>query len=329
MSNIILHFTVISIISLISCSQENELPIRAEDSMSDTVCTIDIELYDSPDTRTTLGVGEYQDLDVLFWSLFEVETDASGNVSNSKFIGDFDKPAFNSDQTSESISLRLNKEKKYQLAIMAKYRHSFFTSLSEGIMNVDYSKFTEWPPLKHDVFVGKSTVIIPTDGFTKTVTLKRPFAQINWGTSDLGVETVNLVKNKIENKAVYDGISGSIYTSLDIIANKVSNSISSEFSFSRNSINTNDYTFPSSGSGLTYNLFSMAYILVNQTASSTIKCKMVFSNGCNAEVEVDNVPVQANYRTNIYGALLTNPNLFWVDVTNGFEDFSNTDATPE
>lgn len=317
---------LIALILLTACSSEME-DIMTHDSRTTDTDEVKIELSvnipGSMDTRGgTPGDVETYTVDYLYWSVFEVETSSDGTVVGSRHIADFEKAAFSSsNQTSENIDLTLPKNKKYQVAMMAKYKPSNFTSYSKGVMTVDYSKATkEWIGAQNDVFVGSSEVIDPVIGFHGSVTLRRPFAQVNWGSSDLESTMVKAVNSQsaIANEAIYACSSNSIYTKLDILSREVSSPITKDVSYKKSNLNTSGaYLFPSV-IGVTNTLFQTLYLLVDQKKSSTINCKMKFTKGIVLDIDVSNAPVQANYRTNIYGALLTEPGIFEIDTQEGF-----------
>lgn len=329
--NIVAGLTALMLLTA-SCSEMEELP-TPDNQPTDTEeikIELSVNIPDGMGTRGTPGDQVTSVVDYLYWSVFEVETSPDGSVVESRHIADFEKAAFSAiNQTSENIVLTLPKNKKYQVAMMAKYKSSNFTSFYKGILTVDYSAAAlEWVGSKNDVFVGHSDVIDTETDFYSSVTLRRPFAQVNWGTSDRDSEIVKCMERKssIANQGVYEYISNSIYKTLDVLSNEVSSPITKDISYKKSNLNTTDaYTFPSVN-GVTNTLFQTLYLLVDQKKSSTVNCKMKFTGGINLEVEVNNAPVMANYRTNIYGALLTDPGVFEIDTHEGFLSPSTNNA---
>ena len=310
--------------TVMSCSEDNCIIDEIEIENDFVEMSLSVNLPEEMLSRAgTLGDESFTNVDILYWSVFEVNDDHDTSVSP-KHIGEFNRSAFtNNNQTSETISLKLAKGKKYQVAVMAKYSSHNFASFSKGHLIVDYSK-TEMYNINGDAFVGKSNIIDPEEGISDAVNLTRPFAQINWGTSDLGATSVKNILSTIGNSVSISSSAGNVYQDLDILTGEVSNPIKNDITCSKTGISGySNYTFPTSASNKTYNLISSTYILVDQNTSTTVTTKTVFSNALSAEVVVDNVPVQANYRTNIYGALITEPNIFDIEVAKGFQNFSN------
>lgn len=320
-------FLVLLCFSLLlsSCAEESNTLYSGHETQDYVRVILDINLpVDMQSRAGTPGDAVFTNVNSLYWTVFEV-VKVQDTESNHIHVCDFNSFAFpSSNQTSETIYLKLAKGKKYQVAIMAKYDVSKFTSFSKGHLIVDYTQ-TEMYNINGDVFVGKSNIIIPEEGISDAVTLSRPFAQINWGTSDLETTAVKDIKSIVNNKVTFGSASNNIYQDLDILTGKVSNPITKDISCTKSAISNYDsYTFPKVVSNkTTYSLISSSYILTVQDAGTTISTKTEFSKALSAEVVVDNVPVQANYRTNIYGALLTEPNIFDIEVSKGFQNFNN------
>ena len=125
--------------------------------------------------------------------------------------------------------------------------------------------------------------------------LKRPFAQLNIGTSDYAASaaagyTVSHAKVKVP-----------VYTNLDFVSGNATNKQTIEFAYA--AIPTSE-TFPVAG----HEYMAMNYLLMNTTKETV---DVVFTYATDAtgtaakERTVGAVPVQRNYRTNLYGQLLT------------------------
>ncbi|MDE6157429.1 MAG: hypothetical protein K2F78_04700, partial [Muribaculaceae bacterium] len=75
----------------------------------------------------------------------------------------------------------------------------------------------------------------------------------------------------------------------------------------------------------TYTYLSMNYILADADKSVT-DVTVGTDFALNSELSFTAVPVQRNFRTNIYGALLTNPAIFDVEILPGFDNEFNNGA---
>lgn len=169
-----------------------------------------------------------------------------------------------------------------------------------------------------------------TGAINHVVTLKRPVAQVNWGTSDLaepavvdpnayGADAANLV-SEVSTKA---------YTTFDMFSSDVTGE-AEEVTLPYLARPADAEKFPVQPDKYAY--VSMQYLLV-PAASSVIDITLKTANSATAEkplntVAVTNVPVQANYRTNIYGALLTNPNYFTVSKDENWNDSYDFPVVP-
>lgn len=144
---------------------------------------------------------------------------------------------------------------------------------------------------------------------TDNVILKRPFAQINVGTDDLAeAAAAGFVpaNSSMTVKGVYKRINLSngavgedceaVFTSAAIPAGE---------------------TFPVD----TYEYLGMNYVLVGAEKTTV---DVVFDCGAPAgEMTFSQVPVQRNYRTNIYGSLFTDPVDFNVEISKDYDGMHN------
>ena len=151
---------------------------------------------------------------------------------------------------------------------------------------------------------------------TVGVTLTRPFAQLNIGTNDLDkLDGVSAEKTSVSVQGVYN--------TLNLVTGKVEgDAITANFALNdrpnKGLIDSNDEnweTFPVSG----YDYLAMNYLLVGDQKVVDVE----FSYGVDNDVQTrtfTNIPVKANHRTNIYGALLTNNIGFDVEIDKDFDE---------
>ena len=129
---------------------------------------------------------------------------------------------------------------------------------------------------------------------TETVKLYRPFAQLNIGTNDYDASTdAGYTPTQSAVKVT------NIYSTLDLFEGNVSDEVAPTFNFADIK---KDETFPVAG----YEYLAMNYLLV---AADKELVEVEFSyKDANEDAKtriVGSVPVQRNYRTNIFGQLLT------------------------
>lgn len=142
---------------------------------------------------------------------------------------------------------------------------------------------------------------------SKEISLKRPFAQLNIGTK--GLDANNSLGGSLQTKVVVRNVANT----LNLMDGTVSGE--DEVTFEWANIPSGE-TFPIDG--YDYDYLLMNYLLVGET-ESTIECD--FScKGASKELSQTfySVPVQRNYRTNIYGNLLSNAGDFNVSISPDF-----------
>ena len=215
----------------------------------------------------------------------------------------------------------------FNLAAGQSYKISFFAqadgsedvytfSAENKTMTVDYDAMTneglEEDDL-YDCFINLLTTgVIGTEVTNTSVLLNRPIAQINWGTNDATKTSIQQYYGT-NLKYIQSTLSTTAYTTFDLLANDVDKSQTTNVelgNFTRPLTEKNAVAgFPVGG----YQYVAMQYVLApqsedildlnlsinNQVAGNT------FDGTITNDVVVSNAPVQANFRTNIYGSLLS------------------------
>ena len=170
----------------------------------------------------------------------------------------------------------------------------------------------------YDVVTGKSM-----NAINETVTLKRPFAQLN-----LGIDAVELEDAKkagieaAESKIVVSNV----YKAFSAFDNTVvEGAETSEMTFELNAIPTEALKVTVNGEERFYNYLALNYLLVGDkdTEKSLTDVEFIWK-GKDGETNDPtttflNIPVQRNYRTNIIGKLLTSPANFTIVVDAEFD----------
>ena len=193
---------------------------------------------------------------------------------------------------SAEVKLQLTTGNKYTVVFWAEAEDAPYHFDPESkTVTVDYDGAVSNDE-NRDAFFGSQTFTV-TGAQTQTIELRRPFAQLNIGTSDYAA-----AKNAgYEPK--YSMVTVPVYTTLNLSTGKVDGQVTKEFAY--NAIPTNE-TFPVAGN----DYLAMNYLLVGaekETVDIIFNCKDV--NDVVKTRTVGSVPVQRNYRTNIYGQLLT------------------------
>ena len=161
-----------------------------------------------------------------------------------------------------------------------------------------------------DAFYNFVTVEVDQANKTQEVTLTRPFAQLNIGTDDL---------NKLDGvSAAKTQVKVNVYNQLDLKTGFVttgSTATAQTFTLADRPAETE--AFPVNG----YKYLAMNYLLVGKDKTVV---DVEFSYGADAATAktrtYTGIPVQPNYRTNIYGSLLTQGIDFDVTIEPGYND---------
>lgn len=157
-----------------------------------------------------------------------------------------------------------------------------------------------------DAFFGQKKALKVSGNMSISQKLRRPFAQINIGTDDFDAAAA-------AGYTVSESTIGvATYKTLNLLSEEVSDPVTA--TFVKKPIPTEDSKF--SVNSKDYKYLSMSYVLVPKDKETVdIAFDYTLTNRT-----FTNVPVQRNYRTNIFGSLLTNTADFNVVIAPGFND---------
>lgn len=170
-----------------------------------------------------------------------------------------------------------------------------------------------------------------TGNYSESVTLKRPFAQVNIGTSD-----IEEYRKQYELKYMKVKLSG-VANTMNLLDGTVTfgnNTSGGEIIYDWAKILEDD-TFPypqedddsdESEDTQTYTYLSMDYVLVGadkSTADVTFYYSASEKEETAHNITVSSVPIQRNYRTNIFGSLLTGEFTYSLDIDSDYEGVYN------
>ncbi len=205
----------------------------------------------------------------------------------------------------QTVSLKLTTGKTYDVIFWADATTDSpytFNPASQEV-SVDYSKVNNNSD-NCDAFFKKETITV-SGNQSVDVKLTRPFAQVNIGTDDFDAAKASgleVTQTEVVAKA---------FATLNLATGKVSDE--ADRTFTMKAIPTaSDGEFPVAGG---YKYLSMDYLLVGADKATV---DVAFNYGGPQNRTFTNVPVQRNYRTNIYGSLLTNTTDFNVVIEPAF-----------
>ena len=199
------------------------------------------------------------------------------------------------DNLKQTVSLKLTTGKTYDVIFWAADNSAkkpyTFDPLTQTV-KIKYTNVYSNNDICDAVF--KKETITVSGNQNVDVKLTRPFAQVNIGTDDFDAATIaglNLTQTQVKATA------GDI---LNLATGKMEGTEATR-TFKMKAIPTaDDGAFPVAG----YKYLLMAYIPISDTKETV---DMTFGyNGKSSFRSFTNVPLQRNYRTNIYGSLLTN-----------------------
>ena len=205
----------------------------------------------------------------------------------------------------KSVTLKLTSGKSYDVIFWADATTDSpytFNPASQEV-SVDYSKVNNNSD-NCDAFFKKETITV-SGNQSVDVKLTRPFAQVNIGTDDFDAAKASgleVTQTEVVAKA---------FATLNLATGKVADE--ADRTFTMKAIPTaSDGEFPVAGG---YKYLSMDYLLVGADKATV---DVAFNYGGPQNRTFTNVPVQRNYRTNIYGSLLTNTTDFNVVIEPAF-----------
>ena len=195
---------------------------------------------------------------------------------------------------STTVSFKLVTGNTYTVIFWAAAEDAPYTvDFANKTMTVNYSNVLSNNE-ELDAFYAKHTFTV-TGAQTETVYLKRPFAQVNIGTNDYAAAK----SAGYEPEYSYVKVSN-IYSTLNLWDGTASNEGEVTYKYAHTPVGE---TFPVAG----YEYLAMNYLLV-RADKEVVDIEFGYGESSTAAEKtriVGSVPVQRNYRTNIYGQLLT------------------------
>ncbi len=261
---------------------------------------ISTRAYSDGTTATTLTYAVY-------------ESGQTTALINEEITGAFDE------NLKATVSFNLVKGSSYDIIFWADSPTSPYTFNAEAqTITVDYTDVTSQNE-NLDAFYAAVTLEEIDETVNETVYLERPFAQLNIGTTDFSEASAAGFTPTMSSVTV-----NNVYSTLNLLDGSVSNSASVTYALAAIPDATKE-TFPAKnadGNSISATYLSMNYLLVN--TKETVTVDFTVNNNIDSSTQsttetpysltskYENVPVQRNYRTNIYGALLTDPASFTI-----------------
>ena len=282
-----------------SCSNEEQ---TNDVGSGDAVVTLKAQLPAGLQTKT---IGDGLTATTLSYAVY-----AAG--SQTPLLTSEDEVTFTNGQAI--LALNLASGKSYDILLWADAydkddaNNPYTVNFNTQELTVDYTNALSNEEAR-DAFYGKVTVEVK-GAITENVTLTRPFAQMNIGTNDMKEAQATVLD--VANLKTSVTVKG-VYSNLNLMSGEVGND--AEVTFALNNIPQETFM----AKGETYDYLALNYLLVD-TDKTLIDCKFSYTDGkINGNKTFSNVPVQRNYRTNIFGALLTGAVDFDITIEPDFE----------
>ena len=292
-----LFFGMLAIVAMVatSCQQETDLGVNAGETaaVSFNVGT-PTRAYSDGEKAVNLQYHVYTEDGVLLANLSGTATLEGG---------------------SANVKLDLSTGDTYNVFFWADAAGYYSVDPAAKTVTVDYANAVSNDE-NRDAFYAYHKIENVQAGQVENVELKRPFAQLNIGTNDYD----KMVNAGREIK--YVQVATTAYQTFLFAENEVANEV--EVTYAYATLPENE-TFPVAD----YKYMAMNYLLVGST-KSLVEVKVDFSTNAdgsnyNNQLTVGSVPVQRNYRTNIYGSLLTNNVDVNVEIKPGYDDAFNNE----
>ncbi len=297
MKKMLTVFAITSMLFATSCSNEELDNLTKETNNANSTVTFTAQLSNAMQTRAFADGTTATTLD---YAVYEV-----GDNNNWELLPDLGK----ADQTinmSTTVSMNLVNGKTYAVVFWADAPSSIYKFDATNVnVKANYTSATSSNE-NYDAFYAVEQFTVDGKTLDRTVDLKRPFAQLNIGTSDLATaKSAGIEVTKA-------GVKVKTYNTLNFKDGSVEGE--AEVSFAAAALP--DETFPATSSGCKY--LTMNYLLMptDKKADNTVT---ISYDGAADERVFQNIPLQRNYRTNIFGSLLTSTNNFNVTIAPEFE----------
>ena len=214
------------------------------------------------------------------------------------------------DQTinmSTTVSLNLVNGKTYAVVFWADAPSSIYTFDATNVnVKADYTSATSSNE-NYDAFYAVEQFTVDGATLDRTVNLKRPFAQLNIGTSDLAAaKSAGIDVTKA-------GVTVKTYNTLNFKDGSVDGEAEIEFAAAE----LPEEAFPVTTSGCKY--LAMNYLLMPTDKKADNTVTISYDGAADARA-FQNIPLQRNFRTNIFGSLLTSANNFNVSIAPEFDN---------
>jgi len=308
-----------------SCSQDEEI-VSGGTTQSGTTQKVkfSVQLPDQTESRAIadgVEVAQANMANKLAWALYEStkleeEPVLTGTASKAEDSKEFD------------VSIDMVKGLEYKVLFFAYNEDGtiFDVEAKDNLKSLKYKRAVVSNAEAYDAFAACHTHVVNDEAVT-VVTLKRPFAQINAATTDVDlVKASNLNATVVESELLIKGVP----TQYNVLTGEVSEF--ADVTYAKNAILTKyengiqtDINEIIEVDAKNYHYLNMVYVLAGKekTTSSIHDATFSFYREDDANpirvINIPNLPIERNFRTNIIGDLLTQTESFKIVIDEKFE----------
>ena len=207
-----------------------------------------------------------------------------------------------------TYTTRLISGQTYKIAFWAEVADNAYYAVDYASATVTASYGSAGNDENRDAFFNAMEFTVTDATSALSVTLKRPFAQLNYGLSAADKALADAISPIVKAEVSLDG---GAYTKLNLLTGEVSAPATVPVVFASAPVITSEKLTvqPVGATAATeYEYLSMNYILVNQEVTPNATLKLYdASNAIVTTVNTSLVPLKRNYRTNIVGNLISEP----------------------
>lgn len=287
------------------CAKEQVSP-GIEDGQEVTV-TYNIA---APQGIATKAISDGQRAKNLSVAVYEDNNEAPGN-----YLSALDKIATFTDLKA-TVEFHLVKGKTYHFIFWAQSETTAYTlDKKNKVVKISYDGVAN--DESRDAFFATRKLTV-TGALSETVELHRPFAQVNFGTADFEAAKLAGVEPTQSKLTATEAA-----TELDLFGRegKVANGASSDIAYTEAALPEEKLTV----NGVEYTYLSMNYFIpvgkLDEQHVSNLEA--TFKGEADVKISVPSAPVRANYRTNIFGNLLTDQVIFNIEIKPAYEGEEN------
>lgn len=321
-------FALATMLLATGCSQEDELVNGGENGELVEV-SFNLKAGEGPQSR---AISDGKKAKQLYCGVFDQNGNVIPTQHQQEVMGD--------PTVGTTVTFKLVKGQTYDFVFWAQTQDEnttndkYYNVNKDNLTEISVNYGTDANDEDRDAFFANVLDYTVDGHFTKTVELRRPFGQLNVGTT---VEDYELATTLLSDKAVNKSklVVKNLPSTLNLLTGEVSAPIDNavfnlaelpvdndtEGTYETLSVDTDkDESTPDE----TYVHLSMNYLLAS-ASSALHDVEIVFANDKDGEdntintLNVKNVPVQRNYRTNIIGTILTTTGEFKIVVDEEFD----------